>query len=76
MSKQRAEGAEEETMEDGRGNELKTGDVVMLDGIGGPRMLVNGWGPEGQAVCIWFEGDELHSADIYPECLAALEPDQ
>ena len=55
------------TMED-----FEIGDVVQLRS-GGPKMTVHGLVSDGDVICQWFEGNEVHEESFPKEALRKVE---
>jgi uncharacterized protein YodC (DUF2158 family) len=55
--------------------DFEIGDVVQLRS-GGPRMTVHSLVSDGDVVCQWFEGSEVHEENFPKEALKKVEPDE
>ena len=52
--------------------DFEIGDVVQLRS-GGPKMTVHGLVSDGDVVCQWFEGNEVHEESFLKEALRKVE---
>ena len=52
--------------------DLEIGDVVELSS-GGPKMTVHSLVSDGDVVCQWFEGNEVHEENFPKEVLRSVE---
>lgn len=52
--------------------DFEIGDVVQLRS-GGPKMTVHGLVSDGDVVCQWFEGNEVHEESFPKDALKKIE---